>query len=669
MKRLLFDSESDGFVKDATKVHCIAAVDVDTGETFDFRPHEIDAAIGTLDKADILIGHNIQRHDIPLLTKLKGWKPRPVVKLRDTMICARLIYPNVKDTDGELIRQGKMPAGKDHAGKHTIAAWGYRLGIHKGDYAKVKEDEARAQGITDEEALKRYVWGLWNHQMHEYMLQDVQTNLALWKHLKVDTYSPEAIELEHRVARVCDAMQEAGVPFDVEEAGKLHAAWIGKKDALEKELQAKFGTWVQPISPDPEKYEFTPKRDDKKKGYVAGATFCKLKAVTFNPGSADHIIKVLTAKGWKPSEFTEGGKPKVDEKVLSSLVARYPEAEPIAAYKTLDKRLSQLADGDQAWLKHADRDGLIHGVTAPMGTTTGRAAHYFPNLGQVPAVKKAYGKECRALFSVRKRPGWVIVGADQEGLELRGLAHYLAKSDGGKYADIVCTGDPHWAHAVAMGLAEGERDKHRQLHTVVREEGSKRFIYAYIYGAYDLMVGQIIFNCLVSARRTCGDEGSALYERFFGTQEVNERVLRRVGKTVRDGFANRIGGYAQLLRNVASLVERFGQVPGLDGRRIPVRAEHSALNFLIQSAGAIICKRWLADAFEDLCARYKLGWDGDFCFILWVHDEIQVACRKEIAGDVGQTLVKYARSAGEPYGFRVPLDSKYSVGLDWSETH
>lgn len=677
MMRLLFDSESNGFVKNATKVHCIGAKDVDKGTVLDWKPDGIPQALEALDKADTIIGHNIQRHDIPLLTKLYGWKPRPGVIVRDTMVLARLIYPNVKDTDKELIRTGVMPAGRKYAGKHTIGAWGYRLHENKGDYAQVREAEARALGLDDDEAIARYVWGEWNPEMHEYMLQDVDTNYVLWKHLNVDTYSQAAIELEHRAARVCDAMQEAGVPFDLEAAGELHATLVTIKDRLEKELVAQFGTWYQPISPNPEKSIFTPKKDNKRFGYIAGASSTKIERITFNPASNAHIIRILTAKGWKPTEFTEGGQAKVDETILQGLVSRFPEAGPIAEYKTVVKRLSQLAEGDQAWLKAVDEHGFIHGVINPMGTTTSRAAHMFPNLGQVPATKKPYGKECRGLFSVNalnktlppKAKKWKIVGADQEGLELRGLAHYLAKNDGGSYGKVVCGGDPHWMNAVAMGLSEGERDKHNHLHTIVREEGAKRFIYAYVYGAFDFMVGQIIFNCLVLAKNNGGADGVLLYQKFFGTGDVNELKLRAVGKRVRDGFAKRIPGYAQLLKQIGVIYKKYKRVPGLDGRQIPTRAEHSALNFLIQSAGAIICKRWLCDAFDDLSSRYKHGWDDDFVFILWVHDEIQVACREGLEEEVGECLVRHARAAGEPYGFRVPLDSKYSVGLTWADTH
>lgn len=59
---------------------------------------------------------------------------------------------------------------------------------------------------------------------------------------------------------------------------------------------------------------------------------------------------------------------------------------------------------------------------------------------------------------------------------------------------------------------------------------------------------------------------------------------------------------------------------GLDGRRLHVRSLHSALNLLLQSAGALICKKWIVRTEERLLELgLKHGWDGDFCYMAWVH--------------------------------------------------
>src|SRR5690606_36415493 len=113
-----------------------------------------------------------------------------------------------------------------------------------------------------------------------------------------------------------------------------------------------------------------------------------------NPSSRQHIWKCLVKKyGWKPKEFTEGGEPKVDDEILSSLP--YPEAQALSEYLMIQKRIGQLAEGDKAWLKLV-RNNRIHGEVITNGAVTGRMTHNNPNLAQVPAVRVPYGKEVRA---------------------------------------------------------------------------------------------------------------------------------------------------------------------------------------------------------------------------------------------------------------------------------
>lgn len=668
MKRYLFDTESDGFVANSTVIHCVSIRDVDTKEHWSFGPNTYGpwrrgpdwrtAALDKLIEADVLIGHNIQKHDIPLMRKLWKFELRPGVNIRDTMIIARLKFPNVKDTDGDLVRAGKMPAGKAYMGKHSLGAWGYRLGEHKGDYAQLRQAEALAAGITDEKALARFVWGTYTQDMHDYMDQDTATNLKLWEHLDPDNYSLAAIELEHRIAIVCHAMEQAGVPFDIEKAKALHVELITEKAKVEDELVRQFGSWEVPTE------ILVPKRDNKTLGYKKGVPVQKYKTVTFNPGSRDNIAKVLKDRGWKPKKFTDGGKAQFDEEVLQSVVAEFPEMAGIDRYLMLDKRLSQLADGKQAWLTAVQEDGRIHGVINPMGTTTSRASHFLPNLGQVPNMASPYGPECRELFYAPE--GWKFLGADMSGLELRALAHYLVPLDNGKYMAIVTNGDVHWLHAQVMGFVDGDRDKHSGLHTIIREDGSKRFIYAYIYGCWDEMAGQIVYDCLIKAKRDGGPEGAELFEKFFMYQG-KQRELKAVGKKVRDQFLTRIDGFAKLKDRLSHQVTKFNWVYGLDERKIPIRSEHSALNFLIQSCGAILCKRWACDVFEDLCSKYTL--DVDFQLVLWVHDELQLLVRDGLEKEIGDIVVAHARKAGDAYGFRGPLDSSAKVGQTWRDTH
>ena len=121
----------------------------------------------------------------------------------------------------------------------------------------------------------------------------------------------------------------------------------------------------------------------------------------------------------------------LDEETIEGAVAKHPTLAGVGEYLMLTKRLSQLTGSKQSLMAAVREDGRIHGSLNPMGTITGRAAHYSPNLAQVPSAKKPYGADFRGLF--RMPAGFKLVGADMQGLELRGLAHYLSYFDGGAY--------------------------------------------------------------------------------------------------------------------------------------------------------------------------------------------------------------------------------------------
>jgi len=588
--RYFYDIEANDLLEGVSQIWCVCAVNLDTLETHSWGPKQIDEALSFLGNADLLVAHNGLRYDFPALKKVKGWDPQKPVR-QDSMILARLAYPNIRQTDKDLLRKG-FP--KKLVGRDSLEAWGHRIGEHKASY----------EGGFDQ----------WSQEMQDYCLQDCVTGATLWRYLEVDKMDARAVELEHLAAAVCFKMEEAGWPFNEKAAGALYSTLLYRKQQLEKALVAKFGSWqaVDKV--------FTPKRDNKKLGYRAGVPVTKYKTVIFNPGSRQHIIKKLMEAGWEPEEFTESGQPKLDEDVLESL--DLPEAKDLVEFLLIQKRLGQLGDGDQAWLK-AVRDGKVHASYNTMGTITGRAAHFKPNIAQVPKCGSPYGAECRDLFTVPK--GWSLIGADFEGLELRCLASYMANFDNGAYADILLNGDIHTTNQQAAGLPT--------------RDNAKTFIYGFLYGAGDAKIGKIVNGSSA--------HGARLKQRFL-------KGLPALGK----------------LRAVVAQKAEKGFIKSLDGRHIPIRKKHAALNSLLQSAGAVLCKRWLVDTYETLVAKgFKWGWDGDFVIVAWVHDELQIAVREGLEDTIGPIVVECAQNTGPKYDFRCRLDSKYIPGKSWKDTH
>jgi DNA polymerase-1 len=609
--RLVFDIEADALLEHATKAHCIVIANLDNDEIDEYGPDRIAAALDHLLRADYLTGHNICGYDLPLLRRLYNWAPRRDCTVVDTLIVSRLVLPNLTDLDDRAAAIGDPPLGKLR-GRYSIEAWGVRLGIPK-----------TGTDIED--------WSRWTPEMQQRCTGDVVICKALWRFLQPDGYSQRAIELEHRVAPICEQITAAGAPFDAVAATQLHQQWAERRSELATQLAQQFpGTKLS---------------------------------------SRQQIGALLEARGWVPERRTEKTKqPKIDDELLETIPASYPEFAGLAEYMLLGRRLAQLTTGKKAWRTHIGADGRIHGGLIHIGTPHSRAKHLEPNLAQVPNPKKGkpFGAECRALF--RASEDWMFVTADQSGLQDRGFAHYLHRFDGGAYAQTFSTGeDTHWRTTITLGLVadDVEHNKADRVHTALRQDGGKRFRYAFLYGAGAAKAGRIIYDAARSAHQL--DSTSTLLRQLFGdSPRPNESALKRVGGRARKKFLDATPGLSELLKALENQARTRGWLYGLDGRRVPVRSLHSALNFVVTSSEAIICKRWLVRTYDELRSRFRYGWDGDVVIVLWIHDELVVCCRQEIANQVGEILVRHAKEPAEFYGFRVPLDADYKIGRSWA---
>jgi len=591
---LIFDLETDGLLDNVSKIHCLVWKDTETGEvTTCTTPIEIGDGLCVLMDASMISGHNVIKYDIPVIEKLYPWFKVDKSKVFDTLVATRLIWANVKDTDNKLLKAGTLP-GKLF-GSHSLEAWGYRLGNYKGDY--------------------KGGWETFSQEMLDYCVQDVEVTATLYQKILDKEYAQQALDLEHQVAWLMAKQERNGFHFDMPKAAALLTRLVQRRGELERELKEYFGSWEVQLP------EFIPKVNNKKLGYTKGVAVKKVKVVEFNPSSRDHIAdRLITLYGWKPIDFTEGGKPMVDEIVLGKL--DYPPCKLLTEYLLVQKRISQLNEGGQAWMK-CEKKGKIHGSVNPNGAVTGRATHSYPNISQVPSSSSPYGHECRELFTVPA--GWTLVGADASGLELRCLAHYMAKWDGGRYGEVLLGGDIHTENQKAAGLQTRPQ--------------AKTFIYAFLYGAGDGKIGSIVG----------GDAGA--------------------GRKLKQKFLRSLPALGRLVEAVQGAAKR-GHLVGLDGRQIHVRSSHAALNTLLQGAGAIVCKQWLVLLEEKLSAQFKHGWDGDYAFCAWSHDECQIACRTpEIAQKVAETATNCVALAGEHFGFRCPLAGESKVGKTWADTH
>ncbi len=340
----------------------------------------------------------------------------------------------------------------------------------------------------------------------------------------------------------------------------------------------------------------------------------KTKEISFNIGSRQQIADRLMKKGWKPKQFTDKKNIIINEAVLKTI--KEPElkltAERFSKYFLLQKRAVMV----ESWIDACDNDNRVHGKVMTLRTITGRMAHNSPNMAQVPAVYSPYGKDCRGLWTISDPMKYKLVGTDASGLELRCLAHYLNDTT---YTDEILNGDIHTKNMELAGLAN--RDQ------------AKTFIYAFLYGAGAEKIGKI-----VGAGK---EQGNSLIKRFLSNLPSLKRLREQVEK-----------------------VSRRGKIKAIDGRYLKVRSPHSALNTLLQGAGAIVCKQWLLHIITRVYNK-KL----DAKLVASVHDEYQF----EVANkDVNEfcSITKIAMKETEKtLKLRCPLDNDYKVGVTWAETH
>jgi DNA polymerase I-like protein with 3'-5' exonuclease and polymerase domains len=600
-KWYVLDLETDGLYDEVTTIHCLVLHDLNRDQTFTYGPDSIAAGLEHLATADVLIGQNILFFDIPVIRKLYPFYTFAAARIIDTLITTRLIWPKEKLYDMDTEQYTQVPPKL--RGSASLKAWGYRLSDYKINFKDFKE---------------------YSEEMLAYCIQDVNVTTQLFKHTQKQTCSEAALKLEHDFALAIEKQIRSGFPFDVDACLDLVDDLRTKQATLEANLKELFP---------PKKIEtvFIPKVNNTSRGYVKGQPFTKVMHEEFNPGSRQQIVDRLQTKyGWVPEKSTEKGNPILDDDVLSALP--YPEAKPLAEYMLIKKRLGQIADGNNAWLKLVnDETGCMHGDVVTNGCITGRCAHRNPNMGQVPAGYSEYGKECRGLFHAPD--GWTLIGVDAKALELRCLAGYLAYWDGGEYARVV-TDESIDIHTY-----------NQEMFGVPTRDIAKRLLYGLLYGCGALKAGTII-----------------------DPNEKNELVLRKLGSTAINSFMKGIPALKKLKNRIANNIAARDYLIGLDGRPLFCRSDFKGLNVLLQSSGALIMKQVVIELHNkmyDLGYIYGHNWQQN----AMIHDEIEVSCPPAMVDTLTTVALESFPASQQFFNFQCPIDGDAKIGRTWYEVH
>lgn len=613
--RVVLDVETNGLLHELDRVHSLVLRNIDTEEVYSCtdQPGYLPVARGLalLSEATQIVGHNIISFDFRAIQKVyPSFQMRQNCDIYDTLVVSRVLWPELEPVD----RQKFAHIASKYIGRHSLAAWGERLGV-----AKIKfQEESKKDPDVDN------VWDVWSDSMQTYCEGDTLVSLKLYEYFQTQPLDPRCQELEHEFAKVMARQEQFGFPFDEKKAFALVNMLKVKRDEINDKLQEVF----PPVRTE----RWSSKTGKRLKDHVE----------VFNPASRHQTSTRLTRK-YPEIMFgvTEKGSPKVDDDVLETLGEKYPEAKLLAEYQLLNKRLGQIVEGKEAWLKHSQKykDGRIHGSVKTNACVSGRCSHVSPNMAQVPSVGHPYGADCRALFYAPD--SWRLVGADASGLELRALGAWLAHFDGGEYAKLVSTEgfDIHTYNAKLFGIYDGNEDI-----TKATRDLSKRLIYCILYGGGSKKTGSIVSPGLSEAKQ---------YE---------------VGKATIDTFYRNLPAIKKLKDKIEERIDARGYLVGIDGRRLQIRSKHSALNQLLQSTGAISVKKATVILYDDLNNK-GLKWGEDYAFVAHIHDEVQAMVRPKYTELYKKLAIDSFRKSGEYFQLLCPFTGEAREGKNWMETH
>ncbi len=607
----VFDTESDGFRNDATRLWCISCRDLGSRQERFFDPFCIREGLEYLMEADVVVAHNFLGHDYPLIKRLYPWfEPKAY---EDSLILSRLYNP-------------------DRVGGHSINAWGQRLGKAK----PVHED-----------------WSQYSEEMRVRCTEDTLINCMLLRVL-IDEGSTadwrDAIRTEYDAQLLQNQIEDQGFLLDIPAAEALADELSGKLTKIEEELNSvlpwkvKAGTtYAAPFTKAGTLKKVLTDYLTPEQASAVNGPLSKVEFIPFSFNSPQQVTAFLYSQGWQPNYFNykkakRGGYELNDDGTYVISSPRLPKADEdqscldtiqgaagqlFLTWRVLTHRLGLIhrvrkKDGKKGgWLNEVRTDGRVEAQAIPLGTNTGRYTHR--QIVNIPAVGSLYGEELRSLLCVPQ--GHILSGTDASGLEARVAGHYTTFHDGGVFATELLEGDVHTKNAHAFSHAAGK---------VVTRQQAKTIYYAILYGA--------------TARKVATQVGVSL----------------EVGSAMLNAFWEANPALACVREEAIEHAKKHGWVPGLDGRRIMIRSPHSATNAQFQSAGAIIMKNCFNRVLLD-APRWRA--------VCTMHDEAQT----EVAPMFGHMLQQAWVDAGDwvtdKFKLNVPIEFDTQTGLNYAETH
>jgi len=605
------DIEADNLRNEATSIWCVCVANLQDKSEQTF----LDAAsfrVWLEEEDRVLIGHNFLSYDAPVLNRLWGTRIS-VSQVIDTFILSQMYSANL-------------------TGGHALDGWGLRLGYPKGDYS----DFSR-----------------FTPEMLKYCRRDVRltalTYLRLTDRMRRENISEQSIELEHQAWHIIQNKQKQnGFPFDQEKADLLYAELREREQVLKDEI---YRLWP-PVFQIVRRFAKSTKSDGTRTANYQrhlgeypqledndDGSYSAYDYVEFDLGSPPQRIQKLLDLGWKPVSFTKKGNPQIDEEALLAFAesAGIPEALALAKWIVVNARANMV----KTWSTAVNQEtGNIHGSL--FLAATGRYKHSVPNTANIPGTRHdsddnillgeegTWAYECRSLWT-SGGPGWKLVGIDGKGMQLRCLAHNVAKvvgvSAAQEFIDDVLNGDPHRRNQARLGL--------------VSKPAAKKFLYTTLMGG--------------------GGAKLAADQAQFGTH-----LSAKQGEALKNALIDGVPGFRALINKLQTELRKTGRITLCDGHRILVPSDHMVIPYLLQGDESRLMKK--AMILTDQAVR-RAGLSKSVLKVGDIHDEWQTRAREETVEEYISLALPTFLQAGEFFNYLIPIEGDANVGDHWGDTH
>lgn len=402
-------------------------------------------------KANVLVGHNITRFDIPVVERLLNIKVEAF--LIDTLALSWYLYPERK--------------------RHGLEDWGEELGVSKPEIdnwesLSIKQYVHRCEQDVEINTL------LWE-KMWKYLNKIYDTEEEIWEFLrylsdKMDCARQQEKDKWKLDVDLCTEKLDELLKVQEETVSKLRSAMpkikkygvrtrpakLFKKDGGYSTTGARWFALVRNEHP-----EFTEQQVINFNGEIK----VELSEEDGNPNSPVQVKEWLYSYGWKPETFKydrdkETGEVKAKPQVnlehgagicpsVSKLYEKCPDFQLLEGIGVVQHRIGLL----NGFLRDVDKDGYLQAGIAGL-TNTLRFKH--KTIVNLPKVGKAYGDIIRGVLVAPE--GYELCGSDMSSLEDRLKQHYIYPYDPDYVNEMNRSDyDPHLSLAVLAKAISAEQ--------------------------------------------------------------------------------------------------------------------------------------------------------------------------------------------------------------------